>query len=476
MKRLAILVFAAFAALSTINAYAAPGNTSKPDANPPPAAQPAHDAQGGANAAGGRGAPMGVPGATVDADQATREWLDTLSPEARAKSDAYFEGGYWLTLWDFAGGLVVAWLLLGTRISKRLRDFNEGLTRFKWLQTAFYAIQYTLFTFVVTLPWNLYEGYFREHQYGMSNQDISGFMGDQLKGLVLNLILGTIALVIIYAVVRKTPRTWWIWGALTGLVLTVFAVAIGPTYLEPVFNKFYPLAQGPLKAQILSMARANGIPATDVYEFDASKQTKRMSAHVSGIFGTTQISLNDNLINRGSPEEVRAVLGHEMGHYVLHHVFHGIVELGLLIVIGFAFLRWSFEAMRRRYGERWGIREVGDVAGLPLLAALLSVYFFVLTPVTNTLTRTQEAEADIFGLNTSRQPDGFAQAAIHLAEYRKMEPGTLEEIVFYDHPSGYHRIHRAMVWKAEHIDDPDIVAYDATHPKIEMPSEPTATK
>ena len=119
---------------------------------------------------------------------------------------------------------------------------------------------------------------------------------------------------------------------------------------------------------------------------------------------------------------------------------------------------------------------MGDVAGLPLLAALFSVYFFVLTPVTNTLTRTQEAEADIFGLNASRMPDGFAQAAIHLAEYRKMQPGTVEEWLFYDHPSGRHRIHRAMVWKAEHINDCDIVAYDAAHPVIAMPPEPAAQK
>lgn len=455
MKRLAILVFAALAVLTLINAYAAPENTSKRDANPPV-----------------------VTAATAhfDADKATAEWMAQIPADAKTKSDAYYEGGYWLILWDFVVGILVAWLLLGTRISARVRDWTEKLTRFKWVQTALYSIFYVVFTTVVTLPWNLYEGYFREHQYGMSNQDMAAFLGDQGKGLIVNLILITVALVIIYAVVRKTPRTWWIWGALVGIVLTVFTVAIGPTYLEPVFNKFYPLQESPLKEQILSLARANGIPATNVYEFDASKQTKRMSAHVSGLFGTTQISLNDNLINRGSPEEVRAVLGHEMGHYVLHHVFHGIVELSVLVILGFAFLKWSFEWMRKRYGERWGIREVGDVAGLPLLAALFSVYFFVLTPVTNTLTRTQEAEADVFGLNASRQPDGFAQAAVHLAEYRKMEPGTLEEIVFYDHPSGWHRIHRAMVWKAEHIDDCDIVAYDAAHPKIEMPAEPAAQK
>jgi STE24 endopeptidase len=451
MKSVGIALVAVLAALLIVTATMAADTASAPAA---PAAAAAH----------------------FDADAATQAWLATMSLEARAKSDAYFEGGYWLILWDFVVGLLVAWLLLGTRISARLRDLNERITRFKWLQTALYAIQYIFITTLVPLPWNLYEGYFREHQYGMSNQDMAGFLGDQVKGLMVGLILGTIALVIIYAVVRKTPRTWWIWGALVGLVLTVFSIAIGPTYLEPVFNKFYPLAESPLKQDILSMARANGIPATQVYEFDASKQTKRMSAHVSGLMGTTQISMNDNLINRGSPEEVKAVLGHEMGHYVLHHVFHGIVEIGVLIIVGFAFLKWSFEWMRKRYGAKWGIREVGDVAGLPLLAALFSVYFFVLTPVTNTLTRTQEAEADIFGLNTARQPDGFAQAAIHLSEYRKMEPGALEEIFFYDHPSGYHRIHRAMVWKAEHLNDADIAAYDAAHPKIEMPPEKPAQK
>ena len=212
------------------------------------------------------------------------------------------------------------------------------------------------------------------------------------------------------------------------------------------------------------MARANGIPATDVYEFDASKQTKRMSAHVSGLLGTTQISMNDNLMKRGSPEEIEGVLGHEMGHYVLHHVYKGMTFIGIIIIVGFAFLRWSFDKLQVRYGARWGLRDVGDVAGLPLLLFLLSAFMFVLTPVTNTLTRTMEAEADNYGINVSRQPDGFAQAAMHLSEYRKMKPGPLEEILFYDHPSGWNRIHRVMVWKAEHLSDPDIAAYDTAHP------------
>ena len=457
MKRLMLTVLAALTLLCVSISHAAPAvDTSKSGAS---ATLPATVAS----------APK-----HFDADEATREWLDTMSPEARAKSDAYFEGGYWLVLWDFVVGLIIAWLFLGTRLSAKMRDLAERITRLRWLQTLFYALQYILLSSLFSLPWALYEGWFREHQYGMSNQTLGGFLGDEITGLVIGLIFGAIAIPVIYAVIRKFTRTWWIWGAAVGMVFIVFTVLIGPVYLEPAFNKFYPLQDSPLKQDILSLARANGIPAKDVYEFDASKQTKRMSAHVSGIGGTTQISLNDNLLNRASPEEVKAVLGHEMGHYVLNHVFHGIFEFSILIVIGFAFVWWSFDKVRLRWGAKWGIRDVGDVAGLPLLAVIFSVFMFVLTPINNTLTRTQEAEADIFGLNAARQPDGFAQAAIHLSEYRKMEPGALEEILFYDHPSGYHRIHRAMVWKAEHLNDADIQAYDAAHPKIAMPPEPKA--
>jgi STE24 endopeptidase len=398
-----------------------------------------------------------------DAEAATAAYLATMTPAARARSDAYFEGGYWLTLWDFLFGLLLAWALLGWRFSARMRDFATRLTRFRWAQTALYAIQYFILTTVLTLPWAAYEGYVRERQYGMSNQGLLDWLGDEAKGLVITLIFGTLAAVAIYAVIRKLPKTWWLWGSAVAIGFLIFQIALSPTYLEPVFNKFYPLAESPLKQRILSLARANGIPVAQVYEFDASKQTTKMSAHVSGMAGSAQISLNDNLMNRASPEEVEAVLGHEMGHYVLNHVYKGVLALGVLVVIGFAFMSWAFGRVTLKFGERWGFREVADVAGLPLLVALFSVYGFALTPLFNTLTRSMEAEADAFGLDAARQPDGAAQAALHLAEYRKMQPGAVEEMIFFDHPSGWNRIHRAMVWKAENISAADIAAYDSLH-------------
>jgi STE24 endopeptidase len=408
-------------------------------------------------------APSTAASAHFDADAATAAYLATMTPAARARSDAYFEGGYWLMLWDFLLGLLLAWALLDWRFSARMRDLAARLTHFRWAQTALYAIQYFILTTVLTLPWAAYEGYVRERQYDMSNQGLGSWLGDQAKGLIITLIFGTLAAVAIYAVIRKLPKTWWLWGSGVAILFLIFQIAIGPTYLEPVFNKFYPLAESPLKQRILSLARANGIAVEQVYEFDASKQTTKMSAHVSGIAGSAQISLNDNLMKRASQEEVEAVLGHEMGHYVLNHSYKGVLALGVLVVIGFAFMAWAFHRVALKFGERWGFRDVADVAGLPLLVALFSVYGFALTPLFNTITRSMEAEADAFGLNAARQPDGAAQAALHLAEYRKMQPGALEEVIFFDHPSGWNRIHRAMVWKAENLSAADIAAYDSLH-------------
>ncbi|WHZ18724.1 MAG: Peptidase, M48 family [Rhodanobacteraceae bacterium] len=405
-----------------------------------------------------------APAAHFDVEAATNAYMAELSPAQRARSDAYFEGGYWLILWNLLVALGVAWLLLGTRLSARMRNLAERITRWRWLQTAIYVVQYIVLTTLLTLPWDLYEGWFREHQYGLSNLTLPGWFGEQAKALLVGLILGTIALVIVYAVIRKATRTWWLWGAGVAIVFIIFVATIAPVYISPLFNTYKSLPESPLKAQVLSMARANGIPATDVYWFDASRQSKRISANVSGMFGTTRISLNDNLLNRSTPAEVKAVLGHEMGHYVLNHVYKGIVFFGIIIVLAFAFVRWGFDWAQRRWGERWQLRGIGDVAGLPLLAALFAIFMFAMTPVTNTITRTMEAEADAFGLNAARQPDGFAQAAVQLSEYRKMHPGPVEEFLFYDHPSGWQRIHRAMVWKAENLDDPAVRSGDATAP------------
>ncbi|HMA22251.1 MAG TPA: M48 family metalloprotease, partial [Gemmatimonadaceae bacterium] len=211
-----------------------------------------------------------------------------------------------------------------------------------------------------------------------------------------------------------------------------------------------PLTDERVREPILRMARANGIEVRDVFQFDASRQTTRISANVSGLLGTERISLNDNLLNRSSPEAIRAVMGHEMGHYVLNHVYKGLMFISIVIVVMFSFLKWAFGRAQMRWGDRWGIRDVGDVAGLPLAFGIITVFFLVTGPLLTSYTRVTEAEADMFGLNAAAEPDGFAQAALQLSEYRKLDPSPVEEFLFFDHPSGRARIYAAMRWKAEH--------------------------
>jgi STE24 endopeptidase len=395
--------------------------------------------------------PEAQPSDHFNVEAATDAYLAEIPTSARAKSDSYFEGGYWLILWDFLYGAVIYLLLLYLRWSAMMRDFAERLTRFRPLQTLIYWVEFLILTTILGAPLQIYEGYFRERQYGLATQTFGPWMGDQFKMLLVNIVMGGIVMLVLFGIVGRLPRTWWIWGAVVSMIFLVILVMIGPVFLFPILNKFTILDDPRVTQPILSLARANGIAAEKVYEMDASRQTTRMSANVSGFGSTMRITLNDNLLRRASPEEIQSVMGHEMGHYVLHHIAKDLLYFSVVILIFFSFLRWSLERSLVRWGERWQIRGIGDTAVLPLVLLLGSIFAFVYTPLANTHTRTNEYEADMYGLNASRQPDGFARAAIHLGEYRKMSPGPVEEWFFFDHPSGRNRIRAAMRWKAENL-------------------------
>jgi Zn-dependent protease with chaperone function len=378
-------------------------------------------------------------------------YLAKVPPDKRARSDAYFEGGYWLILWDFLYGAAVALLLLQTGWSANMRNLAERMARFRPLQTAIYWVEFLLITSIIQFPLTVYEGYVREHKYGLARQTFGPWMRDQVVGLAVGLVLGGILIMLLFAIVRRLGRTWWVWGAVVSIIFLAFTFMIGPVYVAPLFNTYTKLQDAKIKESILSMARANGIPATEVYQVDASRQTTRVSANVSGFLGTERITLNDNLLRRCTPAEIQAVMGHEMGHYVLNHVYKDVVFFALVILVGFWFLNWGINCSLARWGERWGVRGITDTAVLPLATLVLAIFLFVLTPVINSQIRTEEYEADIFGLNASHQPDGEAEVDLKLGEYRKLDPGRLEEIIFFDHPSGRTRITAAMRWKAEHL-------------------------
>ena len=404
-------------------------------------------------AAGQRSAPGAPPtaaGPGFDVRVAVDAYLAKMPPAQRARSDAYFEGGYWLLLWDFLSTAFVMWLLLRFRWSARMRELAERITRFRPLQTALYWVQFIVVVSVLTFPMGLYEGYFREHKYGLLNQTFEPWMRNQLVGLGVAVVLGAILTVPLFGLVRRLGKSWWVWGAIVTIAFAAFVSLIAPVYIAPLFNKYETLTDARIKDPILSMARANGIPAHDVYQFDASRQSNRVSANVSGFAGTLRISLNDNLLKRCTMPEIETTMGHEMGHYVLNHAYKGLVMYGVVIVIGFAFMNWGINYGLARWGEQWEVREISDVAVLPLAVIVFSVYMFLMTPLNNTISRNMEFEADMYGLNAAQQPDGEANVDMLLGEYRKLDPGPVEEFVFYDHPSGRTRIKAAMGWKAEH--------------------------
>ena len=402
--------------------------------------------------------PIAAKAPAFDPVKATNAYLAQVSGDARAKSDAYFEGGYWLVLVDTLYAVGVAALLLWLRVSASIRDFAERQTRSRFWQVPLYAGPYILLTIALSFPLTLYEGYLRERAYGLMNLTFLGWFGEFLTSTGLALIGWTVLLTILYAAIRAAGRSWWLWGTGITVVAAGLLFVISPVLIAPLFNHYTELPDGQTREDVLSLARANGIPARNVYLVDASKQSDRISANVSGFLGTARISLNDNLMKNATHDEILAVMGHEMGHYILDHTVRLLTMLALVAFVGFAFLNWGYELATSILGGNWEVRRIDDPAGLPVLAALGAIFLLLATPLTNTIIRTAEIQADMFGINAARKPDAFATVTLKLSNYRKLDPAPWEEFIFYDHPSGRTRIWEAMRWKAEHLKDPDIAA------------------
>ena len=386
-----------------------------------------------------------------DAETATRAYLATLNGAARARSDAYFEGGYWLPLWGALVSLLSYWIMLRFRWSAAWSAWSQRVVKWRWLQPALYSLPFGLIGGLMTLPWAIYTDFIREHQYGMSNQDFVAWSIDLLKMTGVGVVMSAIFFIVIYAVIRNSPTRWWLWASAAIAGLLAVMILLAPVFVEPLINKYTPLADGPARSEILRIANEQKIPAHDVFVVDASKQTKRISANVSGLGPTIRIALNDNLLNRSNIHGIKAVMGHEMGHYKLHHIQKLLLYVTLMALAGFAILFLAVPRILARQGERWGVRNVADPGSAPLLLGLLTLLMVPGDILFNSIIRHHESEADAFGLEAAHEPDGFAMTAMQLSEYRKIEPSAIEEFLFFDHPSGRTRVTMAMDWKAKHL-------------------------
>jgi STE24 endopeptidase len=345
-------------------------------------------------------------------------------------------------------GLLAALLILFSGLSSRMRDIAHALGKRRYVRVLVYFILYSLLAFVLTFPLSWFQGFALEHQYKLSNQTFAAWFIDELKGMGLSVaFIGIVPiLALAYTAIAKYPRSWWLWLSAGTLPVVVAGALLGPLVFEPAFNKFTPLHDQQLKAKILTLAEKAGIPSRKVYEVDKSAQTKKYNAYVSGFGASQRVVLWDTTLKGMKEDEILFVMGHEMGHYVLGHIWKAIA---LDVAVGFVFFLLSYLVTGwalARFGERWGFRELSDVASLPLLIATIGIFSFLAQPVTNTFSRMVEHEADQFGLEVTHLNDAGARAFIKLASQNKSnpEPNAFVMAFLYTHPPVIERIRYAL--------------------------------
>ncbi|MDP5070131.1 MAG: M48 family metallopeptidase [Congregibacter sp.] len=386
-----------------------------------------------------------------DIEGATRAYLSSTSAEAIANTNGYVNTGYVIMLLDTVAAVLFAWLLLARGWSRRWRDLAERKLKSPFARAFIYVPIYALVSTVLLFPLTWFRDFYTEHKFGLATQSFSSWFGDFIIEGLVTTVLFALFVGLLYMVIRRTRDNWWAWGSGLSIGFMLFALFISPVFIDPLFNEYRPMDEGPLKERILSIARANGMQTDDVKQVDASRQTNRVSANVSGLFGTARIALNDNLLNRADADSVEAVMAHEIGHYVLNHPIKMMLALLPILLAIFFLTNLIFRAVLRSKGEDWGVRGIDDYAGFPMLMAIFTVVGLLATPVFQRVVYMQEYEADLFAINATQNPDAWAKVALLTAEYRKLEPSDFEENWFNHHPSPYMRIYMAMRWKAEHL-------------------------
>ncbi len=382
---------------------------------------------------------------SFDPQAATAAYIDSLGADALAKAAAYTTGGHWLLLWNLLVSALVAWLIVRSGVLDRV---NAKLgARGSSIRVFVIAAVYFLVANLISLPWTLYQEWWRELGYGRTSQPIGDFLGQAALSVAIFAVLVGLFFVGVYALMRRAGRFWWLWsGGLTAMALSIFLLA-GPVFIEPLFNDYQPVPAGEVRDALVGMAKQAGVPEDRLFVYDGSRQSNNFTANVSGIAGSARIAISDIAFKGASLDEVKAVTGHEIGHYVLGHVWRTVIVLSVLAVLFFFIADRAFPWFARAFGSR---ASISDPTGLPVLVFMVSLLLLFAQPLVNGTIRTGENEADQYSLETVNLPDALASALVKTAEYRYPRPGRLQEMLFYTHPSVERRVRRAMDWKATH--------------------------
>jgi STE24 endopeptidase len=385
---------------------------------------------------------------SFDPAAATAAYIDALGPDALARAAAYTAGNHWLLLWGLVVSAVVTWLFVRTgvleRVAARLGRRGPNLRAFV------VAAVFFLISALVTLPWSLYEEWWRERSYDRSSQPLGDFLAQDALGTLVATLLGALFMMGIYALLRRAGRRWWLWSGGFTAVAASALLLLSPIAIEPLFNEYRPLPEGEVRDALLPMAERANVPADRLFVYDGSRQSNNFTANVAGLGGSARIAISDVAFKGATLEEVKAVTGHEIGHYVLGHVWRLVLVVAVLSVAFFFLADRLFVRVARAFGSR---ASISDPVGLPVLLLIVSALAVLAQPIFNTLSRIDESESDRYSLETVGLPDGLASALVKTAEYRDPRPHPLQEALFYTHPSVERRVRRAMDWKAEHGTD-----------------------
>jgi len=382
---------------------------------------------------------------SFDPQAATAAYIDALGADALAKAAAYTAGNHWLLLWGLVVSAGFTWVIVRWGILDRLaaRLGRRGPNLRAFLISAVYFVLATL----ITLPWEIYANWWRERSYGRTSQPLLDWLAQQAIALAVFSVLVGLFFVGVYALLRKAGSRWWAWsGGLTAVALAFFLLA-SPAVIEPLFNDYQPVPPGQVRDALVVMAEESGVPTDRIFVYDGSRQSNNFTANVSGVAGSARIAISDVAFKGASLDEVRAVTGHEIGHYVLHHIWRSVIVLSLLAILFFFLADRLYPRFARAFGSS---AQLADPAGLPVVVFMISVMSLLVQPVVNTLSRMDESEADRYSLETVNLPDALATALVKTAEYRNPRPGAVQEFVFYTHPSVERRVRAAMEWKAAH--------------------------
>ena len=378
-----------------------------------------------------------------------------LDPERQKQAKRYARIKRRLMLVDLllSAGYGIAWLGLGG--SAGLKQALLGLSLWgtpvatnPWLMVALFAGVFGGILFIIELPLSYYSDFVLPHQYGQSNETLRGWIGDQVKGILIGAVIGGLLLEIIYLVLRTFPDIWWLWAAGLMLVFNVILANLAPVLLLPLFNKFVPLGEEhrDLAERLVRLSERAGTKVKGVFKFDLSRRTKSANAAVTGVGNTRRIILADTLIQEFSPDEIETVLAHELGHHVNHDIPLLIAFETISTVVGL----WLASV-----GLGWGAAAFGfegpaDIAALPVLILVMGLYGLITMPLTNGFSRWRETLADRYALASTHNGAAFAAAMTRLANQNlsEVDPEPWVEFLLYSHPSLSKRI--AMAQSSNH--------------------------